>query len=582
MEGFELGIYIEKTGPSNYENHLKNFGSGYARCKIVYDEMGIPVDCLIVETNVSLTRMINQTIEDVLGKKTSEIAPLEDWKRWIVTFEEVANSGKEIYIQHYSNCLKRWVKLSLFSHHPSYITVLVDDINELKELEINFEEQENLICSLQKTVKEGAIDELVEEITEKKEIEEKLRQSEERYRLLVESSPYGMMVLVDEEIQFANHAAAKLLNLQNHEDLLGRPIINYVALEDQESFRNLISLSSLQKKQEVSKLEIKLISVFDELIDVEAIALAIPYCNNRGVICTLHDIRERKKNEELKQRIEEKDQYLKEALEYDRLRTELFSNISHEFKTPLNVILGTLQLIGLYLKDVPLTPLEMKISKKIKMLKQNCYRLLRLVNNLIDISKIDGGYYEINLENNDIVKTAEVIAESVKEYIENKGIQFEFTSDFEELYTACDTDKIERILLNLLSNSIKFTKPGGKISVTLGRNEEAAIIAVKDTGIGIPMDKIDKIFDRFSQLNESLIRKNEGSGMGLSLVKSLVSLHGGNIQVESEYGVGSEFKIQLPIRLLPEHQVKVEEFVNSFEKRIEKINIEFSDIYFNR
>jgi signal transduction histidine kinase len=169
----------------------------------------------------------------------------------------------------------------------------------------------------------------------------------------------------------------------------------------------------------------------------------------------------------------------------------------------------------------------------------------------------------------------EDITLSVVEYANIKGLEIIFDTDVEEKIMAVDDDKIERIILNLISNSIKFTNKGGKIMVSLEDKDEQLRITVKDTGIGIPKDKINLIFKRFGQVDKSLKRNREGSGIGLSLVKTFVEMHGGNIYVHSKYNKGSEFVIDLPVKTV-EDNGKID---YSIGNKVEKIKIEFSDIY---
>ena len=133
-------------------------------------------------------------------------------------------------------------------------------------------------------------------------------------------------------------------------------------------------------------------------------------------------------------------------------------------------------------------------------IRQNCYRLLRLVNNIIDISKMDYGYYNIELGNYNIISVVEDITMSILEYVNNKGIELIFDTEVEEEIIACDPDKIERIILNLLSNAIKYTKDGGKIYVSVEKDDENVYISVKDNGIGMPEKKLLTIFERYTQI----------------------------------------------------------------------------------
>lgn len=274
------------------------------------------------------------------------------------------------------------------------------------------------------------------------------------------------------------------------------------------------------------------------------------------------------------------DQMANNIEEYDNLKTQFLSNLSHEFKTPLNIILSSIQLVeNMHLNIVPCTTYK-NVSKYMVMMKQNSYRLLRLINNLIDITRIDTGFLKIHLGNHDIIEVIEEITMSVVSYAESRGINVIFDTEIEEKVIGCDPDSIERIILNLLSNSIKNTPSGGSIFVSVFDKEDKILISVKDTGIGIPSDKVDIIFDRFRQVDSSLHRACEGSGIGLSLVKALV-VDGfkGNIYANSEIGKGTEIIIELPVFLVPEDEVTKTNNTKDSMERVQKINIEFSDIY---
>ena len=227
-----------------------------------------------------------------------------------------------------------------------------------------------------------------------------------------------------------------------------------------------------------------------------------------GIVGVMTDITDKKEAGMLKKSIVEKKQIIDEILENDKMKTEFFSNISHELRTPLNVILGSVQLMELYLNNNQYNESKEKVIRNIATMKQNCFRLLRLVNNLIDISKIDAMAFEISLKNCNIVNIVKEIALSVSDYIENKGISLEFSTDIKEIVMACDDEKIERILLNLLSNAIKFTPIGGKISVHVYKYENDICIKVDDNGIGIPENKQNQIFQRFCQIDQMFTRRN--------------------------------------------------------------------------
>lgn len=273
--------------------------------------------------------------------------------------------------------------------------------------------------------------------------------------------------------------------------------------------------------------------------------------------------------------ISENKRLLEEAVQYDRLKTEFVANMSHELKTPLNIIFSTAQLFSLYIDKENLANSD-KLSKYTGTIKQNCYRLLRLVNNLIDITKIDSGFMELNLKNQNIVEVVEEITLSTVEYVQSMSRTIIFDTNREEKIMAFDEEKIERILLNLISNATKFTRPGDVIEVGVYDEGNYVVISVKDTGIGIPDDKITEIFQRFKQVDYLLNRNHEGSGIGLSIVKSLVEMHKGKIDVKSKQGEGTEFIVSLPFRIVSN---KVKQESKRDLTNIEKIQIEFSDIY---
>ncbi len=260
------------------------------------------------------------------------------------------------------------------------------------------------------------------------------------------------------------------------------------------------------------------------------------------------------------------------------IQDEIYSNVSHELKTPLNVIFSANQIMNMYLTNDELFD-KTKFIVYNNNIKQNCYRLIKLINNIVDLTKKNSGNFNINIINGNIVETINNIVQSVSEYTKDKGLQISYTANVEEKIMAYDPNLIERIMLNLISNAIKFSNDGKQIYVKVVDNNRNVEISVKDEGIGIDKKHLDSLFIRFYRANKSLSRNTEGSGIGLSLVKSLVELHDGTIQVESELGKGSTFKIILPARIT-ENQEQNAKTINN-ESKIEMINIEFSDIYNN-
>jgi PAS domain S-box-containing protein len=263
----------------------------------------------------------------------------------------------------------------------------------------------------------------------------------------------------------------------------------------------------------------------------------------------------------------------------DRLKSDFLCNISHELRTPLSLMLSSLKL-SLYNFEKKNGLVESHfIYRHLDIMTQNCYRLTKITNNIIDITKIDAGYFELNLSNYNIVNIVEEVTLSAAEYIKRKGITFLFDTDMEEIVIGCDAEIIERVVLTLISNAVKFTNVGGEIFVQVSLKDNMVLISVKDNGIGISTDKQQVIFDRFIQVDKSLSRLCEGSGIGLALAKLLVGLHQGTISVSSELTIGSTFTLALPVYIVEDKNscsISQLEYSNSLN---EKVRIEFSDVY---
>ena len=259
------------------------------------------------------------------------------------------------------------------------------------------------------------------------------------------------------------------------------------------------------------------------------------------------------------------------AEEASKIKTHFISNISHELKTPINVIMSAIQLINYNTKE---SPSYSKNKNTLAIIDDNCKRLLRLINNLIDVQKHELDDTKLNLSAVNVVNLIEMLVASVVPYAESKNLNLIFDTNKEDVILKVDADKLERIILNLLSNAIKFSKPNGEIRVTLNF-EDCLYISVADNGIGIAKENLNKIFDKFTQLDTSFSRKNEGSGIGLSIVKSFVLLHNGKISVKSDLNKGTIFLIKLPLT----EPSNIETEYTSYDNLSENVKIELSDIY---
>lgn len=237
--------------------------------------------------------------------------------------------------------------------------------------------------------------------------------------------------------------------------------------------------------------------------------------------------------------------------ELDKLKTRLYTNITHEFRTPLTVIMGmSEQIVG---------------QENIRtLIRRNTKNLLRLINQLLDLSKLDSGTIKMDHIQGDIINYLEYLTESFHSMAYERKIRLSFYSEIQELIMDFDEVKIQHIVYNLLSNALKFTPEGGKVTMHTNQKERNGQLflnlKVSDTGIGIAADRIPHIFDRFYQVDNSTTRKAEGTGIGLALTKELVELMHGTISVESSPGKGTVFSIFLPVKLEAETTVLQEKF----------------------
>ncbi|MDD5880119.1 MAG: HAMP domain-containing sensor histidine kinase [Clostridiales bacterium] len=221
-------------------------------------------------------------------------------------------------------------------------------------------------------------------------------------------------------------------------------------------------------------------------------------------------------------------------------------NLSHELRTPLNVINSIEQLIRSFCNSNKELP-KYKLKDYMDIMKSNTNRLLNLINNIIDTSKIENGKYKITKSEEDIVYIVEEATLTLKESVESSGIELIIDTDVEEKIINCDKYDIERCIVNLVSNAQKFTPKGGRISVYIEDLKEFVKITVEDTGIGIDKKYHATIFDRFNQVVDETGENKGGSGLGLTITKQIIDLHEGHITVESEKNKGTKFIIILPV-----------------------------------
>lgn len=395
----------------------------------------------------------------------------------------------------------------------------------------------------------------IKAIARAKNIEKALRESEERYRHLVEYAPIPILVHCAEQWVFVSPAAITALGGKRAEDLLGRPIWDNLPQETWTEGKKLARI--LYEKLENNVLmEDCLIRLDGAVIDVELMYTAVNYEGRPAVQMVFKNITERKRAERrlylahaaLEATVEERTRDLKEAnlhlRELAKLKDEFLAGMSHELRSPLNSILGSAEMLeeGIY---GPLTP---KQAKTLRQIGDSGQHLLSLINDVLDVSKIEAGKLELSLEQVSPHEICYSCLNLFKDAAVKKQLKFHTAFDHSVYALQADARRLKQVLVNLLSNAIKFTPEGGQIGLEFEADEDNHQIRfiVWDNGIGVPEEFMDRLFQPFIQFDSRLSRNYGGTGLGLALVRNLVDLHGGSVSVDSQVNQGSRFTVTLP------------------------------------
>ena len=262
----------------------------------------------------------------------------------------------------------------------------------------------------------------------------------------------------------------------------------------------------------------------------------------------------------------------------DSLKGGFLTNISHELRTPIALIYSNIHLLEKNL-NIDKRASDLKSQEYIGTIKKNTLRILRIINNMLEVSNIDAGCISINMEKCNIVKVVEEMILSVVEPMKKINVKLVFDTDIEEAIVYADIKKIEKVILNLLSNSVKYSKGNTDVIINVIAYEEngQVCISFKDNGIGIPEEFGDKIYDKFRQWDSSTTRKTEGSGIGLHLVKMLLNMQNADIDYVSKLHEGSEFIIKFkPCEYTQEEYEEI--CTTCYSIRMDNFQVEFSDI----
>jgi len=397
------------------------------------------------------------------------------------------------------------------------------------------------------------------ELSQRQQAVEALQESELRYRRLIELSPEMIAVHSEGRFVYINPAGLKLLGAKSLEELVDRPILDIVHPD----YRELVSLRVRKMQEEgaqVNLLEEKYLRLDGQIIDVEVTATPITYAGKPAVQTVVRDVTQRKQTETELQRA-------KEAAEAaNRAKSQFLANMSHELRTPLNAIIGYSSLLYEEVEEVG--PAE--FIPDLKKIHTAATHLLQIINDVLDLSKLEAGQLELHQESFDLGMLVNNIVTTVKPLVEQKGNTLEVRCPDHLGILYADQVRLRQVLLYLLSNAAKFTE-NGVITLTVERMKVAErggkmkkegenfilhpsdfiLFKVSDTGIGITPNQVDHIFQAFTQADISTTRKYGGVGLGLVISQRLCQMMGGKITVQSEPGRGSTFTVHVPVVAVP-------------------------------
>lgn len=496
----------QELGESNelYRSLFNNMPNGIAYCRMIF-ENGHPVDFIYEEVNSRFEILTG--LKNVTGRKISElISGFRDSNQPLLDlYGRVAKTGVSERIEYYLDALQMWLDIAVFSRKEGYFVAVFDII------------------------------------TERKLTEQALRDSEQSFRSITEQMA-EMVFVADSSgrLSYVSPLVEKIYGYQQHE-VIGHLFTEFLAEEDipwaSAAFSNALAL---RLKSEV--LELKYRKKDGTFFYGEVHVHHFHDNGSAGTIGVIHDITERRQNEAEKLKLWNDLVAAKEkAEESDRLKTAFLANISHEIRTPMNGILGFSEL----LKEPHLS--EKEHREYVGFIHQSGERMLDLINDLIDISRIEAGETFLHLSLTPVNRLMHDLCAFFMPQATEKGLRLHCTAGLTDGESIIETDssKLRQVMTNLIQNALKFTVEGG-IDTGYTRKDDMLEFYVVDSGIGIPSDMKERVFERFRQADNSLTRNYDGAGLGLSISRAYVEMLGGRIRVESEEGRGSSFFFTLP------------------------------------
>jgi signal transduction histidine kinase len=514
---------------NQYFNLYNNLADGYAYCKIIKDSKGNPIDFKYIDINPAFTKILGITREMCIGKLVSELFPTirDEPTDWIGLYGEVANGGKPKMVESYFEALDMTNSVYIYSPEPNHFVTVFRDIT--------------------KSVK--ATQDLIESKNQYFELFNNMLDGYAYHKIITDSNG----IPIDYEFININPSFTKLTGITPEMSIGKRITKIFPTIRDEPT-----DWIRIYGEVAVNGKSISFESFFESLQKHFAISAYRPEPNH--FVTVFRDITESVKakedlkqlNESLELRVKERTEDLNELLNQETLykeqllissqfKSEFMASMSHELRTPLNSIIG--------FTDVILERISGEINERqekyLKNVKTSAMHLLDLINDVLDISKIEAGKMELHVEDINLSKLLKKVDIVVKPMYTNKNLKFEITKIDKKKVIKIDSRRFMEILYNLLSNAIKYTKEGG-VKLKISENKDEWEFNIIDTGIGIAKEDYDLIFKEFRRINSEFNNSIEGTGLGLPLTKKLIEIHGGLISFTSELGKGSTFTFTIP------------------------------------
>lgn len=491
------------------------------------------IDGTYLNCNKKFYENLKMKREDIIGKKDDDLYREETAKKFKETdLQTISNNGKLVYVDE--------VKLKENSYY-------VEETMKIPYID----ENDNVI---------GIIG-ITRDISYKRAVEDRLRSNENIFLNLLNHLEDAVIIREGKKTLFVNDAFEKIYGI-NAKELYEKESYliaeECIHPEDRSLFDNIDFNEPLDKIARIIRKDNEVRWVWFR---------SNPFKDVKGKILRriiiINDITNK----------------INEEKGLDKLRREFFANLSHEFNTPINLILSALKVLELSIYNEKIENKD-KFLNYIEACNQNIFRMIKLTNNLIDSIKIEEKLFRYNPVNLEIVSFVEELCFRVGKFANEKSIEIIFDTEFEERIVYFDPEHLERIILNILSNAIKFNKESGRIDVFVTSKEGMIEIKVKDNGIGISKDDINDVFNRFKFINNRMTKISEGCGIGLYIAKSLSEMHNGDLIINSELGVGTEAIIKLP-DIISDNKNKLNKVgsENIDYSQFDRMKIEFSDIY---